>query len=48
MQTELSDSLARETANLSTCSSEEGNWGTKKYNKFKPERQQKLNLVFGQ
>jgi hypothetical protein len=47
-RTKLRDSLARETANLNTCLAKEGNGGTNKYNKFKPERQQELKLVFGQ
>ncbi len=44
----MRDSLAGETTNPSTCLAEEGNWGAKEYNEFKPERQQKLELVFGQ
>jgi hypothetical protein len=47
-QTKSRDSLAGETAYPNTCSAEEGNWGANKYDEFEPERQQKLELVFGQ
>jgi len=47
-RTKSRDLLAGETANPNTCSAEEGNWGANEYGKFKPERQQELELVFGQ
>ncbi len=47
-QTKSRDSLAGETANPNTCSAKEGNWGANECNKFKAERQQELELVFGQ
>ncbi len=46
-RTEFRDSLARETANSSTCLAKEVNWGANEYNKFELGRQQKLELVFG-
>jgi hypothetical protein len=35
-------------ANLNTCSAEEGNLGAHEYGKFEPERQQELEIMFGQ
>jgi hypothetical protein len=47
-QTKSRNSLARETENPNMCLVKEGNWGANKYNEFELERQQELELVFGQ